>query len=236
MIYLNIRISYKNMIIFDKESDESARDYAYRTIRDNIISLGLKPGEMVSEQEIAKQMGISRTPVREALIELSKSRLVEIIPQRGSFISKIDYGIIEEVRFLRLTVEIAICELACGYRTEEDINKLEELVSLQEFYYERGVADKLLDFDNKFHNLLYEIGNKNLVRKIVQDTTVHFDRVRRLSYTTVKDTKIIKDHKELIIAVKNQDKELAKQVMTKHLLRYKLDEELIRKEYPHYLI
>ena len=223
------------MIVFDKETDESARDYAYRTIRDNIISLDLEPGEMVSEQEIAKQMGISRTPVREALIELSKSRLVEIIPQRGSFIAKIDYGIIEEVRFLRLIVEIAICELACEYRTEEDINKLEELVSLQEFYNERGAADKLLDLDNKFHKLLYEIANKSLIKKIIQDTTVHFDRVRRLSYDTVKDIKIIGDHKELIVAVKNQDKELAKQIITKHLVRYKMDEELIREEYPHYL-
>lgn len=224
------------MRIFDRGLDESARDYAYRTIRDNIVSLDLEPGEMVSEQEIAGQMGISRTPVREALLELSKSGLVETIPQRGSFISKIDYGIIEEVRFLRLIVEIAVCELACEHRTQEDISKLEELVSLQEFYIERNVSDKLLSLDNKFHNLLYEIANKNLIKTIVQDTTVHFDRVRRLSYDTVKDTKIIGDHKELIIAMKKQDKELAKTVITKHLLRYKMDEELIRKEYPHYIV
>ena len=105
------------MIIFARGSDESARDYAYRTIKDNVVSLDLEPGEMVSEQEIAGQLGISRTPVREALLELSKSGLIAIIPQRGSFISKIDYEIIEEVRFLRLIVEIAICELACEYRT-----------------------------------------------------------------------------------------------------------------------
>ena len=224
------------MIIFDRGLDESARDYAYRTIRDNIVSLDLEPGEMVSEQEIAGQMGISRTPVREALLELSKSGLVETIPQRGSFISKIDYGIIEEVRFLRLIVEIAVCELACVYRTQEDISKLEELVCLQEFYIGRNASDKLLSLDNKFHNILYEIANKNVIKKIVQETTVHFDRVRRLSYDTVKDTKIIGDHKELIIAMKNQDKELAKTVITKHLLRYKMDEELIRKEYPHYIV
>lgn len=224
------------MIIFARGSDESARDYAYRTIKDNVVSLDLEPGEMVSEQEIAGQLGISRTPVREALLELSKSGLIAIIPQRGSFISKIDYEIIEEVRFLRLIVEIAICELACEYRTQEDIAKLEELVSLQEFYIERNAADKLLSLDNKFHNLLYEIANKNLIKKIVQDTTVHFDRVRRLSYHAVKDVKIIGDHKDLITALKNQDKELAKKVMTKHLLRYKVDAEFIKKEYPHYMV
>lgn len=224
------------MIIFDKSLDESARDYAYRIIKDNIVSLDLEPGEQISEQEIATRIGISRTPVREALFELSKLGLVEIIPQRGSFISKIDYDIIEEVRFLRLIVEVAICELACEFRTQEDINKLEELVYLQEFYITRNAADKMLSLDNKFHSILYKIANKNLIKKIVQDTTVHFDRVRRLSYDTVKDMKIINDHKLLITAVKNQDKELVKKVITKHLLRYKVDAAFIKKEYPNYII
>lgn len=224
------------MIVYDRVLDESARDYAYRTIKGNIVSLDLEPGEKISEQEIAGHMELSRTPVREALFELSKSGLVEIIPQKGSFISKIDYGIIEEVRFLRLIVEIAICELACERRTQENIDKLEELVCLQEFYITRNSADQLLSLDNKFHDLLYEIANKNLIKKIVQDTTVHFDRVRRLSYDTVKDIKIINDHKELIIAVKKKDKEQAKKVITKHLLRYEMDAELIREKYPHYII
>ncbi|SNT06148.1 DNA-binding transcriptional regulator, GntR family [Anaerovirgula multivorans] len=224
------------MNILKRESYETARDYAYRTIRENIISLNLEPGSMLSENEIAQELGISRTPVREALIELSKTKMVEIIPQRGSFISKIDYGIIEEARFFRLIVEIAIAELACDFASNKDIEELEELVSLQEFYTERNMPDKMLAVDNEFHKILYRIANKEFIRKIVEDTTVHFDRVRRLSISAIKMDSIIDDHRAIIKAIEERDKKKVKEVVTKHLTRYKVDEELIRKKYPEYIL
>lgn len=224
------------MNILKRETYETARDYAYRAIRENIISLDLEPGSMLSENEIAQELGISRTPVREALIELSKTKMVEIIPQRGSFISKIDYGIIEEARFFRLIVEIAVTELACDFASNKDIEELKELVSLQEFYSERNILDKLLAVDNDFHNILYRIANKEFIRKIVEDTTVHFDRVRRLSINAIKMDSIIEDHRAIIKAIEERDKKKVKEVVTKHLTRYKVDEELIRKKYPEYIL
>ena len=224
------------MNILKRESNETARDYAYRTIRENIISLDLAPGIMLSENEISQELGISRTPVREALIEMSKMKLVEIVPQRGSFISKIDYRIIEEARFFRLIVETSITELACEMATDRDIMRLEEMVSLQEFYLERNMHDKTFYYDDEFHRVLYNIAHKEFIRKIVEDTTVHFDRVRRLSIETIKSDRVIEDHKAIIDAIKKRDKEMAKKVLTEHLTRYKLDEELIRKKYPEYII
>ena len=95
------------MKIEEKKSGETAREFAYRTIRDNIISLDLEPGAPFTDIEVSQQIGISRTPVREAVIQLSEeSRIIEIFPQRGMRIALIDVELVEEARFLRLIVEM----------------------------------------------------------------------------------------------------------------------------------
>lgn len=224
------------MNITSKLKTESARDYAFRSIKDNIISVALEPGSIVSESEIAQELGVSRTPVREALIELSKVNFVEILPQRGSMISKIDYKIIEESRFFRLVLERAIAEEACDHATKEDILGLENNIRLQKIYIEQNDPDMMMKLDNDFHRLLYKAAKKEFIHKIIKDTTVHFDRVRRLSYNEINMDTIIVDHTRIIDAIKDRDKVLVNQRVTEHLTRYKVDEELIRKKYGHYLV
>lgn len=224
------------MKVTSKLKTETARDYAFRSIKDNIISVVLEPGSIVSESEIAQELGLSRTPVREALIELSKVDFVEILPQRGSMISKIDYRIIEESRFFRLVLERAIAEEACDYATQEDILELENNVRLQGIYLIQNDPDKMMQLDNDFHRLLYRAARKAFIHKLIKDTTVHFDRVRRLSYNDINMDTIVMDHTRIVDAIKARDKALVNQMVTAHLTRYKVDEELIRKKYGHFLV
>ena len=93
------------MIITPKNTFEPNREYALRIVKDNIINMEIKPGSLIGEQEIATHLGISRTPVHEAFLELSKSRIVNILPQKGCSVSLIDYELIKESRFLRIAVE-----------------------------------------------------------------------------------------------------------------------------------
>lgn len=222
------------MNVLSRDGKETAREYAFRVIEYNIISSHLPPGSMVSENELAKEMGISRTPVREALIELSKIRLVEIYPQRGSYISLIDTVLVEEARYVRLLLEKSMVELTCEMAEKEDILALEENVRLQEFYLSEGIRDKLLELDNEFHRLLYKISNKTFTYELISKMMAHFDRVRSLSLSVIKDSKNIADHRNLLDAIKSKDASLAKEIITKHLSRYKLDEEQLKKEYPDY--
>lgn len=224
------------MIIMERSMKESAREYAYRVIKHNIVSLELKPGSMVSENELADEMKISRTPVREALIELSKLKIVEIVPQKGSFIAKIDSTLVNEARYLRLIVEKSMVEMACDIATEKDIFLLEENVKLQDFYLANPIGDKQLVLDNEFHELLYKICNKNMTYNFISGMLTHFDRVRKLSLEVIKDVKTIADHKILIEAIKNKDKITASEVLTKHLTRYTVDEEELRKQYRDYFL
>ncbi len=224
------------MQVHEKLKNETAREYAFRTIKDNIISLELAPGSLVSENELAAQMGISRTPVREALIELSKLKIVGIYPQKGSYISLIDGEMVDEARFLRLTLEGAIVQLACEMATEEDILSLEENIRLQEFYLQSLANEKLLELDNDLHKLLFEICNKKVTYNLLGGIMIHFDRARSLSLAVLKDSKIYSDHKDLVDAIKKRDSKQAQNVIERHLNRYKIDEKELKKEYPHYFV
>ena len=141
----------------EKLPKESNRDYAFRVIRDNIIKLVLKPGTMLSEQDLADELELSRTPVHEALQELSKSRIIEVFPQKGSLVSLIDSELIEEAVFVRATLESAVTEQAALMATEEDIKELTDNIELQEFLLKQNNIDKFMEMDNAFHQKMYAI-------------------------------------------------------------------------------
>jgi len=223
------------MHITARLAKETAREYALRSLKDNIISLDLAPGSMVSENEISSQLGLYRTPIREALIELSRANIVEIYPQKGSRILLIDYTLVEESRFLRLVLESAVVKQVCEREGLLDLSNLEENLKLQEFYLENPNPEKLLELDNLFHGELFRLANKMQCYHWMMDgMTVHFDRVRSMSLNTIKDIKIVNDHKALLAAIAGKNSQEAVSLMEKHLSRYKVDEQAIREKYPSY--
>jgi DNA-binding GntR family transcriptional regulator len=219
-----------------RQTKESASDYALRQIRANIISLELKPGSEVSENELAKELGISRTPVREALQELQKMNLIEVYPQKGSVIAHINFDIVEEMVFLRKVLEKAVVEELCSMISIEDLEELEKKIQLQEFYLDNRNAQKVYELDNEFHRSLFVMCNKERIYNLMEGSQGHFDRIRALSIYSVKDIKIIADHKAIVNAIRLNDKELAAGFIIKHLSRYKLDKKEIIENYPDYFM
>ena len=127
------------MRIDERRYAETARDYARRVLKANIISMELAPGAMVSENELAAQMGLSRTPVREALMDLAKCRVVDVLPQRGSRIALIDYALVDEARFARAVLEVAILDQVRERATAADIAQLRQNIRLQMMSLEPGM-------------------------------------------------------------------------------------------------
>ncbi len=220
------------MRVLPREAKETNRDYVLRNLRENIIHLDLAPGSRISENDLSAQLGLSRTPVREALMELARVRLVEVYPQRGSAIALIDDELVEEARFLRSVMECAVVELACRMVTEENLRPLLENVALQEYYLERGNAEQLWQLDGNFHRLLFSIARKEQTHALMSPLTLHFDRVRNMMLNAVKDSSIVKDHKAIAQAVAHGDEDAAKQLMNKHLSRYQVDKAHLLKHYP----
>ena len=218
----------------EKLAKESNRDYALRVIRENIVNLELAPGTMLSEQDIANELNLSRTPVHEAMQELSSTKIIEILPQRGSLVSLIDMALVDEAIFVRSTIECAITEMACQKATEKDIQELEENVTLQQFYYEKKNLDKIMELDNAFHEIMYRITNKMQCHFMVRLISIHYDRIRELHLHSFNPERIINEHKAILEAFKNKDSKAAKEAITKHLSREHTQEDEIKKKYPQY--
>ena len=222
------------MHILDRLPQETARDFAFRVLRDNIVSVDLKPGTLVSENEIAMELGVSRTPVREAIIDLAKAGIIETLPQRGSYVALIDSKMVDESRFLRQVLDSAVIEVACEVADSETLDKLEENVHLQEFYLEKQAAERIYELDNEFHKLIYTAAQKDIIYEMRSTMMIHFDRVRTLSVETVKDMKIVSDHRNMLEAIKSKDRLRAVELVNKHLSRYQVDENLIKEQFPEY--
>ncbi len=221
----------------DRGAQESTRDYARRLLREDITSMHLRPGEKVSENELAQKYGVSRTPVREALMDLARYQVVEVLPQRGSRISLIDFELVEEARQVRELMELAILPLACARATEEDIRRLRHNVHLQQLTEDESWDDtlSLMDLDNEFHRLLFKIARRENMQRLLQDISIHFDRVRSLTLEVVKERKLIADHLEICDAVARRDADYACEKMKKHLNRVHLDARRVMEVYPQYI-
>ena len=222
------------MQIIPRFPKESARDYALRFLKHNIINLHLKPGTMVSVWELADIIGVSRTPIREAMQELEKTGILEIFPQAGSRISYIDYERIHESCFIRTTLETTIVELACGRMTREHKAEIEDILRIQRKTTSQNKPGDFLELDYRFHRQFYLAANRELTYQTVKDVLWQFDRLRTISFTTVDPMQFVREHEELYGAVKSGDKRLAKKLTMRHVNRYLDDEKALRAKYPEY--
>lgn len=220
------------MLITPRGQRETGRDYAMRTLRENIIQLELAPGTMVSENELASELGLSRTPVREALMALAKVRLVEVYPQRGSAVSAIDYAMVEEACFMRGVLEEAVVEEVCKAITNDQKVELEDNIVMQERYLAAGRMEALMQLDNELHQKLFSIARKEQIWEMLSSFTVHFDRVRRMSLQTVRNDRNVADHRAIVEAILHSDIPAAREAMRTHLSRYRVDEQALRERYP----
>lgn len=217
-----------------RQARESARDYALRFLKHNIINLHLRPGTMISAAEMAEVTGISRTPIREAMQELEKTGILEIFPQAGSRISYIDYSRIHESCFIRQTLETAVVDLACEVITPADEHAFRDILDLQAKCVERGNAGGFLELDHMFHRQLYKLTDKPLTRQTLEGCLWHFDRLRSLSFTAVSIGQFVEDHRAIFEAIRARDKRAARKLVLRHLTRYLDDEKVIRAKYPEY--
>lgn len=215
-----------------RDPKESGRDYALRCLTENILNLELTPGSMVSENELAAQLGLSRTPVREALMALAKVRLVDVYPQRGSAVALVDYELVEETCFMRRVFEVAVVEVACKTATEEDKVALKDNVAAQERFLQEGRPEQLMPLDNELHKLLFLIAHKMQMWDMMSSYTLHFDRVRRMALDPVRNDRNVADHRAIVDAICTGDAAQAKKLMERHLNRYKVDENALRSRYP----
>lgn len=224
------------LALLKQEPNESVREYAYRVLLENIMSLHLVPGTAMSEKEVSEMMSISRTPVREAFIRLSQAGLLDVLPQRGTYVSKIDTAQIAEFRFLRLTLERAVMELACEEFPEEEMDLLEENLLQQEKVLNQPGGSKFYELDNEMHCIIFSGCSKPHIWQILQDANINYIRARVLNVSSnqAKLNILYDQHQKIVEAIAKHDKKLGIDIITKHINKVVGDVDLLRKEHPQY--
>jgi DNA-binding GntR family transcriptional regulator len=217
------------------EKTGSAQDAVYTALRRSIMNLNLAPGTIVSEKEISLRYKVSRTPVREAFIHLSKEGLVKVIPQRETLVSLIDFGRVEQELFLRASLETAVLEPFIGKCQAEHIRELEDIIEAQKSAYSRDEFINFMNFDDHFHHVFFAAAGHDLGWEVLESMCGHYRRVRLLSVwlNGIADD-IVSQHMELLSAVKKKDLRETRLKLNRHLNKLYAEEKMLREKFPDY--
>lgn len=226
------------MLIIEQNPQESIREYVYRFLKLNIINLNLPPGQSISEQDVATQLKVSRTPVREAFIKLSQENLLDIIPQKGTYVSLIDTDQVEESKFVRETLEKEIIQQACTSFPVEELFQLQSSLALQELCINEKNYHRFFELDESMHGIIFKGCKKSRTWSMLQLMNAHYNRVRILN---LKDRafewdQLIVQHRELVRAISEQDVALGRKVIDLHLNKVVVDLEHLRAEHSDYFL
>ncbi|MEK3890121.1 GntR family transcriptional regulator [Bacillus sp. FSL K6-3431] len=215
----------------------STRDFSYNKLKQKILNLELEPGTKISENEIAEEFKVSRTPVREAFMKLAQEELLDIIPQSGTIVSRINLEHVEEGRFIREKLETEIVALACENFPEEYLFRLETNIALQELCVGKNNYHQLYELDVEFHRIIFHGCGKARTWDMLQLLNSHFNRLRMLRLSRDSNWEhIISQHKEIYELINNKDAERARCVMVKHLRMVVIEKDQLMRDYPHYFI
>jgi len=208
------------------------RDVVFSTLRKAILRGELKPGERLMEVQLANKLGVSRTPIREAIRKLELEGLVLVTPRKGAEVAEITEKSLRDALEVRRDLEKLAVSLACERITKEDICKLRDALDNFVVSLESNDVTEMAKADESFHNILYNAADN---KKLIQILHSLLDQVYRYRVEYLKQknapTQIIREHEEIVNAVEKGDKERASEVAAIHIENQFISvAEMIRKE------
>lgn len=213
----------------------SARDAVYMQLKEQILTLELPPGTALSEKDMSLAFQVSRTPVRESFVRLAQEGLVQVLPQRGTFVSLIDTEHALEARFMREQLERATVRLACESFPVENLAALEANLAAQQSALADKDEKRMFELDEQFHRTIFEGCRKLNTWAVLQQMNIHLNRTRHLSLSPDRDWHhLYAQHRAIAYAIRRQDAEQAENVMRDHLNLTVTDLQELRQKHPHY--
>ena len=192
----------------------------YSDLRAELVSMERRPGEVISEAEIALSYGVSRTPVREAILKLSDEGLVEIFPQSGIFVSRIPLAALPEAIIIRKALEETTARLAAERATSSQILTLHSILERQREADAAGDRDSFHQADETFHGTIAEVAKYPGIWTLILQVKVNVDRFRRLTLPqTGRMAQVIAEHAVILAAIEQHEPEGARRAMGAHLER-----------------
>ena len=196
----------------------SLRGRVFNRIREDILNGKYKDHEELKEVAIGNELGVSRTPVREAFRQLELEGLIQIIPNKGAYVTGIKAKDIEDIYLIRSKLEGLCARWACEHITKEQLEEMEENIYLAEFHAARGHMDQMAELDNRFHTILYEACNSKMLEHLLKDYHQYVWRVRQQTLKSGRGAVSNVEHKEIMEAIRENNPDKAEELANQHML------------------
>lgn len=195
----------------------SLADQVFEKLENDIILGVYPPGEVLTELRLAEQLGVSRTPVREALRRLEQEQLIENTGN-GSVVIGITFEALQDILDIRLRIEGLASYYAALNATPESLQELQHVVDLQEFYSTRSDADHLRIMDDNFHALIFKLSKRPVLANTLLPLHRKIQRYREVSLQEQsRSPQSVKEHRQIFEAIRSGDAKLAEQLTEEHL-------------------
>lgn len=204
----------------EKMSDNrSLSGKVFTKIKNDILEGRYQVGHELREVTLGEEMGVSRTPVREALRQLELEGLVEIIPNKGAYVKGISEKDIWDIYQIRARLEGLCAGMAAESITQEQIDRMDEIILLTHFYEGKEDYEHLVSMDSQFHEVLYEACNSKMLQHLLSDYHQYVQRIRRRSLQRQQRAKqSTQEHEAILQAIKDKDEQRADKLATEHIL------------------
>lgn len=200
------------------EEKQLLRDQIFSSLRRDIIEGKYQKGDILVESEIAKNFGVSRTPIREVLRQLELEGLVESVPNKGVFVQGISHEDIKDIYEIRTVLEGLAGRRAAENITQEQIELLKETCDLMEFYTEKDNMEKVAKYNTRFHEIIFEASNSRFLKNMLNLLQDYVTKMRRHSLKQPgRALKALEEHKAILSALESRDAALASKLLTEHV-------------------
>ena len=208
----------RDLLNDDQASRLSLTSKIFNILRDDILNEKYKEGEKLIEAKLAEELGVSRTPVREALKQLELDGIVENIPNRGVIVKGITKQDIEDIFTIRIAIEGIAASWAAERITDEEIHSLKETFELMEFYAYKKDLEKVAEYNTRFHEAIYRATKSRYLEQVLRDFQYYMKKTRRRSLQVEgRVERALEEHREVLEAFIARDKERAQKTLSYHV-------------------
>ena len=220
-----------------RTASEAVGEYAYRMLRKNIVYVRLKPGDALSESSMAAALSTSRTPIRETFSRLMGEGLLDVYPQRGTYVSRIDMKRVEESSFMRTAMDQAIAPVACERFSDENLFALESNLNRQIFCRQQQKDEEVFELDNRMHELIYTACGMEHVWQAVRSISADQYRIRFLKLAEgLRWEETIEEHRQIVAAIRHKDAARLQKLLRAHVMFITDDARTLAKSHPDYFV
>lgn len=206
--------------MFQPDGASTLEEKVYNILEDQILSQKLRAGDSVTEMKLSKELGVSRTPVREALQRLDREGLIKLRPNKGAVVIGISEQDLIDIYNIRTRLEGLAARIAAENADENLIRRLSDNIELTEFYMSKGNIEKLKDLDSDFHDIIYSYCQSRILSKTLADLHRYIVCYRKLSLSVKgRLEKSLSEHREIFEAIKAGDADGADKLMSAHVER-----------------